>query len=186
MQQREKIVHQAYGRVLEVGLGSGLNLPYYAAKNVSKLWGIDSSAVMIEMAQSRARSLNFEVEFINRPAEDIPLETNSIDTVLVTYTICTIVDVNKAIREMARVLKPDGRLLFCEHGVAPDLAVHRLQNCINPVWKRLGGGCHINRDIPKLIEQGGFIIEELKSMYITGWRPASYNYWGRAKLQTIF
>jgi len=180
MRQREKIVPFARGRVLEIGLGSGLNLPYYDAKKVSKLWGLDPSAKMIKMAEARAGSVAFDVEFIVLPGEAIPLESSSVDTVLVTYTLCTILDVHRALLEMARVLKPDGELIFCEHGAAPDASVRRWQNCINPVWKHIGGGCHLNREIPALIEQGGFEIKELNASYIPGWRPASYNYWGRA------
>jgi ubiquinone/menaquinone biosynthesis C-methylase UbiE len=184
MRQRDKVVPLAHGRVLEVGLGSGLNLPYYDASKVSKLWGLDPSPEMVKMAEERARSVDFEVEFINLPGETIPLETSSVDTVLVTYTLCTIVEVDRAIQEMARVLKPTGELVFCEHGTAPDASVRRWQNRINPVWKRVGGGCHLNREIPTLIEQGGFRIKEMKAMYIPGWRPVSYNYWGTATLPT--
>ena len=180
MRQREKIVPRAQGAVLEVGLGSGLNFPYYDASKVTKVWGLDPSPEMIKMAEQKARSVAFDVEFISLPGEAIPLETNSVDTVLVTYTLCTIVDVGRAIEEMARVLKPDGELVFCEHGVAPDASVRRWQNLINPVWKNVGGGCHLNRKIPTLIEQGGFRIKEMNEMYIPGWRPASYNYWGIA------
>ena len=183
MRQRQKIVPLARGRVLEVGLGSGLNFPYYDASQVSKVWGLDPSPEMIEMAGKRARAVNFEVDFLPLTGEEIPLETNSADTVLVTYTLCTIADVDRAMQEMARVLKPDGELIFCEHGVAPELSVRRLQNCINPVWKRIGGGCHLNREIPALIERGGFRIREMQAMYIPGWRPASYNYWGTATLK---
>ena len=182
MRQREKVVPLARGRVLEIGLGSGLNLPYYDANKVSKLLGLDPSPEMIKMAEKQARSVNFDVEFIPSSGESIPLETDSIDTVLVTYTLCTIQDVIQALQETARVLKPSGELIFCEHGIAPHASVRRWQNCINPVWKCFGGGCHLNRDIPKLIEQGGFIIKEIHSMYIPGWRPVSYNYWGRAAL----
>jgi ubiquinone/menaquinone biosynthesis C-methylase UbiE len=181
-QQREKIVPLARGRVLEVGLGTGLNLPYYDACKVSKLWGLEPSPEMIRKAETRARSVNFEVEFIVMPGETIPLETNKVDTVLVTYTLCTIINVIQALQEMARVLKPGGQLIFCEHGAAPDASVRRWQNCLDPVWKCVGGGCHLNREIPALIEQGGFRIKELNAMYIQGWRPASYNYWGIATL----
>jgi ubiquinone/menaquinone biosynthesis C-methylase UbiE len=183
MRQRQKIVPLARGRVLEIGLGSGLNFPYYDTRKVSKVWGLDPSPEMLEMAEERASSVNFEVDFIPLPGEEIPLETNSADTVLVTYTLCTIADVDRAIQEMARVLKPDGELIFCEHGIAPEVRVRRLQNCINPVWKRIGGGCHLNRKIPELIEQGGFKIRKMQARYIPGWRPASYNYWGTATLK---
>jgi ubiquinone/menaquinone biosynthesis C-methylase UbiE len=180
MLQREKIVPLARGRVLEVGVGSGLNLPYYDAGKVSKLWGLDPSPEMLRRAEARARSVGFEVAFIALPGEDIPLEDSSVDTVLVTYTLCTIADVDRTLKEMARVLKPGGEMIFCEHGAAPTASVRRWQNVINPAWKLLGGGCHLNREIPKLIEQGGFRIETLEASYIPGWRPASYNYWGTA------
>jgi ubiquinone/menaquinone biosynthesis C-methylase UbiE len=180
MRQREKIVPLARGKVLEIGSGSGLNFPYYDANKVSKVWGLDPSPEMIEMAGARADAVSFEVEFIRLPGEEIPLQAHSVDTVLVTYILCTIPDVNRVFQEMARVLKPGGELIFCEHGAAPDVGVRRLQDCINPIWKCVGGGCHLNREIPKLIERGGFKIKEMESMYIPGWRPASFNYWGTA------
>jgi len=167
---------------LEVGLGTGLNLPYYDARKVKKVWGLDPSSKMIERAKKKVRSVNFEVELIGTSAEEIPLETNSVDTVVVTYTLCTIIDIDLAIKEMARVLNPSGKLIFCEHGAAPDIRVRRFQNFINPAWSLVGGGCHLNREIPELIERGGFRIKELKAKYIPGWRPASFNYWGTAEL----
>lgn len=184
MRQREKVIPLARGRVLEVGLGTGLNLPFYDASKVTKVWGLDPSPEMIDRAKERARAVNFEVELIGLSGEEIPLETSSVDTVVVTYTLCTIIDVDRAIKEMARVLKPAGELIFCEHGAAPDASVLRLQNCINPIWKRVGGGCHLNREIPELIEQGGFKFKSMNAMYIPGWRPASFNYWGTAELTT--
>jgi len=184
MRQREKVVPLACGSVLEVGLGTGLNLPFYDASKVNKVWGLDPSPEMLDRAKEKARSVNFDVELIGFPGEEIPLENNSVDTVVVTYTLCTIIDVDRAIKEMARVLKPAGELIFCEHGAAPDVSVRRLQNCINPVWKRIGGGCHLNRAIPEIIAHGGFRIKVLKAMYIPGWRPASFNYWGTAELAT--
>ena len=129
MRQREKVVPLARGRVLEVGLGTGLNLPFYDAGKVNKLWGLDPSPEMTDRAKARARAVSFEVEVIGLSGEEIPLETSSVDTVVVTYTLCTIIDVNRAIKEMARVLKPAGELIFCEHGAAPDASVRRLQNC---------------------------------------------------------
>ncbi len=180
MRQREKVVPRARGRVLEIGIGSGLNLPYYDSANVSKVWGLDPSPKMTQMARRTASSLPFEVEFIGLPGDEIPLEDSSVDTVVVTYTLCTIPDTTPALRQMSRVLRPGGELIFCEHGAAPDSAVRRWQNLINPIWKRLGGGCNLNRPIPALIEAGGFRIKSLETMYIPGWRPASFNYWGTA------
>jgi ubiquinone/menaquinone biosynthesis C-methylase UbiE len=180
MRQREKVVPRARGRVLEVGIGSGLNLPFYDSTKVSKVWGLDPAPEMTRMAERAARSLPFEVEFIGLPGDEIPLEDNSIDTVLVTYTLCTIPDTAPALRQMSRVLRPGGELIFCEHGAAPDASVRRWQDRLNPIWKRLGGGCNLNRPIPALIEAGGFRINSLDTMYIPGWRPASFNYWGTA------
>ncbi len=180
MRQREKVVPHARGRVLEVGIGSGLNLPLYDSANVTKVWGLDPTPEMTRIAERAARSLPFEVEFIGLPGEEIPLEDGSVDTVVVTYTLCTIADTIAALRQMSRVLRPGGELVFCEHGAAPDLSVRRWQDRLNPVWKRIGGGCNLNRAIPAVIEAGGFRIKNMDTMYIPGWRPASFNYWGTA------
>ena len=180
MREREALVPLAWGRVLEIGIGSGLNLPYYDAGKVTRLWGLEPSPEMTRMAEKAARSVSFDVEFIGLPGEEIPLEDDSVDTVLMTYTLCTIPDTEPALRQMARVLKPGGELIFCEHGAAPDPGVRRWQDRINPIWKRLGGGCHLNRAIPNLIKQGGFRINEIHTDYLPGWRPASFNYRGRA------
>lgn len=180
MRQRAKVVPRAHGRVLEIGIGSGLNLPYYDSTKVSKVWGLDPSPEMIRMARRAATSLPFEVEFIGLPGDEIPLEDSSIDTVVMTYTLCTIADTEPALRQISRVLRPGGELVFCEHGAAPDESVRRWQDRLNPMWKRFGGGCNLNRPIPALIEAGGFRIKSLDTMYIPGWRPASFNYWGAA------
>jgi ubiquinone/menaquinone biosynthesis C-methylase UbiE len=180
MRQRAKVVPRAHGRVLEIGIGSGLNLPYYDGAKVSKLWGLDPSPEMTRMAKRAADSLPFEVEFIGLPGDEIPLEDHSVDTVVVTYTLCTIPDTTPALRQISRVLRPDGELIFCEHGAAPDASVRRWQDRLNPIWKRLGGGCNLNRPIPAVIEAGGFRINSLDTMYLPGWRPASFNYWGTA------
>lgn len=180
MLQREKVVPLARGRVLEIGIGSGLNLPYYDASKVTRLWGLEPSPEMTRMAEKAARSVRFDVEFIGLPGEEIPLEDDSVDTVLMTFTLCTIPDTEPALRQMARVLKPGGKLIFCEHGAAPDPSVRRWQDRINPFWKVFAGGCNLNRAIPNLIRQGGFRINEIHNMYLPGWRPASFNYWGSA------
>lgn len=180
MRQRAKVVPRAHGRVLEIGIGSGLNLPYYDSAKVSKVWGLDPSPEMTQMARRAAALLPFEVEFIGLPGDEIPLEDSSIDTVVVTYTLCTIPDTAPALRQISRVLRPGGELVFCEHGAAPDASIHRWQDRLNPMWKRIGGGCNLNRPIPALIEAGGFRIKSLDTMYIPGWRPASFNYWGAA------
>ncbi|HSA69431.1 MAG TPA: methyltransferase domain-containing protein [Burkholderiales bacterium] len=181
--QREKVVPMARGRVLEIGVGSGLNLAYYDPGKVSRLFGLDPSAEMIAKAKRAARSSSLEIEFLNAQAESIPLESKSVDTVLVTYSLCTIPQTEPALKEMRRVLRSGGRLVFCEHGLAPDPNVRKWQDRITPFWRRFAGGCHLNRDIPALIEQGGFRIEDMESMYLPGWRPATFNYWGTAERQ---
>ena len=180
MRQREKLVPLASGCVLEVGMGSGLNLPFYDARRVTKVWGLEPSPEMSKMASAAVEAVAFDVEFVSAGGEQIPLDSESFDTVLMTFTLCTIPDAERALREIARVLKRGGQLLFCEHGAAPDAGVRRWQNRINPLWRRLAGGCHLNRDIPGLIRRGGFEITRMDTMYIPGWRPASFNYWGAA------
>ena len=178
--QRQKVVPQAEGRVLEVGIGSGLNLPFYDPARVEKLWGLEPAPEIRRMAEKAAAGAPFPVEFIDLPGETIPLEPGSVDTVVITYTLCTIPDAVRALHEMRRVLKPGGQLLFAEHGRAPDASVRRWQDRLTPIWKRIGGGCHLNRDIPKLLEQGGFAIDRLETMYLPGPRPMTFNYWGAA------
>ena len=180
MRQREKLVPLASGRVLEVGMGSGLNLPFYDARRVTKVWGLEPSPEMSKMASAAVEAVAFDVEFVSAGGEQIPLDSESFDTVLMTFTLCTIPDAERALREIARVLKRGGQLLFCEHGAAPDAGIRRWQNRIDPLWRRLAGGCHLNRDIPGLIRRGGFEITRMDTMYIPGWRPASFNYWGAA------
>ena len=178
--QRRKVVPSARGRVLEVGIGSGHNLPLYDTNRVEHLWGIDPSPEMWGLARERARELSFDVEFVEASAEQMPLEDDSADTVMVTYSLCTIPDAAAALGEIRRVLRSDGQLIFCEHGLAPDQQVSRWQNRLQPIWGRLAGGCHMNRAIPELIEAGGFEIQELETMYIPGPRIMSFNYWGTA------
>jgi ubiquinone/menaquinone biosynthesis C-methylase UbiE len=170
--QREKVVPLAVGRVLEVGIGSGLNLPFYAADKVQHVWGLDPSKNSRALAQQAAAQAEFAVEFIEATAEKIPLDDSSADTVLDTYTLCSIGEILPALKEMRRVLKPGGQLIFCEHGIAPDEAVRR--------WKRLSGGCNLNLPIPSLLKQAGFRIQAMDTMYIPGWKPACFNYWGTA------
>jgi ubiquinone/menaquinone biosynthesis C-methylase UbiE len=178
--QRMKIVPLAEGRVLEVGVGSGLNFPFYDPAKVTKVWGLDPSRELVGVAAEKATTVPFDVSLIFGGAEHIPLESRSVDTVVMTYSLCSIPRSLPSLREMARVLKEGGRLVFCEHGLAPDPAVRRWQRWINPVWRRLGGGCHLDRDVPALIEEAGFRIQGLETMYLPGWRWANFNYWGSA------
>ena len=178
--QREKVVPLAEGEVLEIGMGSGLNLPYYDTDKVQKVWGLEPSEGMRKLARNRIRDSTIDLEMIDLPGEEIPLDAHSVDTVLVTYTLCTIPDAHRALRGMHRVLRPGGKLLFCEHGIAPDAGVRKWQNRINPIWGRFAGGCNINRDIPRILESSGFCVVHDERMYIPGIRALSYNYWGSA------
>ncbi len=178
--QREKVVPLAEGRVLEVGVGSGLNFPHYDRERVVSVVAVDPSAEMLRMAESTVAGAPVDVDLVQAGAEDLPVESSSIDTVLVTYTLCTIPDVFPALAEMARVLAPGGRLLFCEHGLAPDASVAWWQRKLNPAWRAVGGGCNLGRNIPDLIRRGGFRITGMETMYLPGWKPASFNYRGIA------
>jgi len=153
--QRAKIVPLAAGRVVEIGIGSGLNLPHYDAQKVSSITGIDPDEAIWKRSKKRREACTIPIERLGLSGETIPLEDKSADTVLVTYSLCTIPDSVKALKEMKRILKPNGQLLFCEHGKAPDAKVARMQNRIDPVWKRLAGGCHSGRDIPQLFHAAG-------------------------------
>ena len=179
--QREKIVPRAYGDVLEIGIGGGLNLPYYDRENVRKIFGLEPSDGMRRSAAKNIAASGLDVELIDLPGEQIPLDDNSVDSVLVTYTLCTIPDAVTALQGMRRVLKPNGRLFFCEHGKAPDDDVHKWQNRLNTGWRFFAGGCNMNRDIPALLRDGGFDIEDDNRMYIPGVRALSYNFWGAAR-----
>ena len=180
MRQREKVVPLARGRVLEIGIGTGLNIPFYDVKTVDHIWGLEPSAEMWAIAQKNARAHHLDVEFVQSEAESIPLDNNCADTVMMTYTMCTIPDIDAALGEFRRVLKPGGKLIFCEHGTAPDESVRRWQNRLNPIWKSFAGGCNLNRPVPLLLERCGFRSGDLKTMYLPGWKPASFNYWGTA------
>lgn len=179
--QRALVVPQASGDVLEVGIGSGLNLPFYDRSKVRRIVGVDPSAELLEKARQRVGSL--PVELVQAGAEQLPLEDASIDTVLLTFTLCTIPEVETALQQMRRVLKPGGTLLFCEHGRAPDAAVQRWQDRLNPVWKRCFGGCHINRDIAALLRGSGLRIERIDGDYLPDVpRIAGFRSLGSARL----
>lgn len=179
--QRGKVVPLASGRVLEIGIGSGLNLPFYAPGRVDHLWGLDPSRENWALSEGARAPVDFAVEFLEAAAETIPLDDASADCVLMTYTLCTLPAVRPALEEMRRVLKPGGALIFCEHGAAPDAAVRRWQDRLNPLWRRVAGGCNLNRAAPDLLRQGGFTLQMLETGYIPGWKPASFNYWGVAR-----
>ena len=179
--QREKVVPLATGDVLEVGFGSGLNLPWYDPAKVRRIWALEPAPGMRKLAQKNIEASGLEVELIDLPGEEIPLDPDSVDSVVITYTLCTIPDVHAALAGVRRVLRPGGRLFYCEHGKAPDAGVHAWQNRLNPAWRRFAGGCNMNRDIPALLNDAGFEIEEDNRMYVPGIRALSYNFWGAAR-----
>ncbi len=181
--QREKIVPRAAGDILEIGFGSGLNLPYYDRDKVRRIWGLEPSEGMRRIAAAPIKDSGLEIELIDLPGEEIPLDDNCVDTVLITYTLCTIPEVARALDGMRRVLKPDGQLLFCEHGKAPDAKVAKWQERLNPAWKKFAGGCNMNRDIPAILAAAGFDIQDDNRMYIPGLKSLSYNYWGAATIR---
>jgi len=178
---REVWIARARGDVLEVGIGSGLNLPFYPPE-VRKVYGVDPSLELQRKARERAAGKPMKVEFFLQSAEaPLPLAEKSIDTVVVTWTLCSIPNVSDALCEMRRVLKPDGRLIFIEHGRSPDARVAQWQNRLTPAWKRIGGGCHLNRKVDDLLGAAGFYIAELKTCYLPGPRPMTYTYQGVAQ-----
>ena len=179
--QRAKIVPLAKGRVLEIGIGSGLNLPHYNSAQVSTVIGVDPDAHIWARSESRRAAADFPIERIGLSGEDIPMESESADTVVVTYSLCTIPDPVKALREMRRILKPGGDILFCEHGRAPDASVAKWQGRMDPLWSKISGGCHTGRDIPNLLTEAGLETVELHQQYIPGPKVLAYNYWGRAR-----
>jgi ubiquinone/menaquinone biosynthesis C-methylase UbiE len=177
---RERVVSGAAGQVLEVGIGSGINLQYYSDR-AEHVIGLDPSAKLLEMAAEANRRSALTVELVKGSAETIPVEDRTIDTVLTTWTLCSIPDVNRALSEMRRVLKPNGRLLFVEHGLSPDDKVRRWQNRLNPIWRRVTGGCNLNRPVTHLIEVAGFRIEHVDTGYMKGPRPMTFMYEGSAR-----
>lgn len=180
--QRKKVVPLAEGKILEVGIGSGLNLPFYNKSKIEEIWGIDPSEELNAMAKKVAIKEDINVNFITSSAEDIPFPNDYFDTVLITYTMCTIPSVLQANKEIKRVLKSSGKMIFCEHGVSPDENIKKWQKRLNSIWGKIAGGCNINRNIPMLIKSSGFKIVEMDEMYLPKTpRIAGYNYWGYAK-----
>jgi len=177
--QRMKVIPQARGRVLEVGIGTGLNMPYYDRDRVKTIVGVDPSLRMHRLARKQIQRAGFEVRLVGLSAEKLPLEDASFDTVVSTYTLCTIPDPVAALREMRRILVPGGKLLFSEHGRAPDAAVLKWQTRLQPYWSKFAGGCLLDRDIPALLAEAGFTAD-LQSRYIPGPKLLSYHYWGAA------
>ncbi|MBL6958624.1 MAG: class I SAM-dependent methyltransferase [Rhodospirillales bacterium] len=177
--ERHQLVPQARGTVLEVGIGSGLNLPFYDS-SVSRLYGLDPSPELRRMAEKRAIHAPFPVDFLGTVAEEIPLASDSTDTVLTTWTLCSVDEPDRALAEMRRVLRPDGRLIFIEHGRSPEASVSRWQHRLDPIWTRFAGGCRLTRPMDELIRQAGFRLARQETGYIPGPRLLSYHYRGIA------
>ncbi|MDP1540971.1 MAG: class I SAM-dependent methyltransferase [Moraxellaceae bacterium] len=183
MGQRAKLVPLAYGNVLEIGIGTGLNLEFYDATRVQKIVGVDPAAEMHPLAAKRAKAITIPVETVALELEQVAAPEHSFDSIVCTFTLCTIPDPVAALKEMRRVLKPNGVLLFCEHGLAPDLTVQRWQQRITPWWKPFAGGCHLDRDVYKVLSDGGFTITEVSSQYLKGPRAWTYVTRGQAVIK---
>ncbi|MCZ7566116.1 MAG: class I SAM-dependent methyltransferase [Burkholderiales bacterium] len=177
---RAELVPQARGQVLEIGIGSGLNLPHYGPA-VERLYGLDPSARLLALARKRSRAGEFPVEFLERSAEAIPLADRSVDTVVCTFTLCSVPDPGAALNEMRRVLRADGTLLYAEHGLAPEPAVQRWQRRLNRYWRPLSGGCNMDRKMDALIAAAGFRMSEASAGYVKGPRVLAYVFAGRAE-----
>jgi len=179
--QRRLVVPRATGRVLDIGFGSGLNLPHYDRSRVAWVWALEPSAPMRALAAPRIAAAGLEVRLLDSPAEDLPLPDASVDSIVVTYSLCTIADATSALLQMRRVLRPGGMLLFSEHGAAPDAGVRRWQDRLDGVWGRCAGGCHLNREVAAMIVAAGFRMDWVDSAYLPGTpRFAGFNTWGAA------
>ncbi len=176
---RQRIGKAASGRVLDVGIGSGLNLPFYGGQT-ERVFGIDPSSELLRFAEERARMTSTPVELLRGSGEALPIDDKSIDTVVVTFTLCTVTNAATVLAEVRRVLRPGGRLLFAEHGRAPEAGVARWQDRLTPVWRRLAGGCHLNRKPDDLIRSAGFRLDSLETGYLKGPRPMVFVYAGSA------
>jgi ubiquinone/menaquinone biosynthesis C-methylase UbiE len=176
---RREVVGAAAGRVLEVGVGSGLNFSFYG-KQVEIVFGIDPSPRLLAIARRRADVAGLQAELLLGSATAIPLADSTIDTVVMTWALCSITDPLAALREMRRVLKPDGTLLFVEHGLSPEPGIERWQHRLTPIWCHIAGGCHLDRKMDDLIRSAGFDLIDLRTEYASGPRPMTYMYLGRA------
>ena len=178
--KRKMIVPLATGNVLEIGIGAGNNLPHYDESKVNHLTAIDPLEELWKKRAVDLTQLSFEVEYIKGKAEHIPAGDASFDTVVTTFTLCSVDDIHSTLKEIHRVLKPGGKLLYSEHGKSPDRGTEYWQNLVNPLWRRISGGCNLNRDIPGLMKEYGFETNDMTTQYMPGWRLTSYSYWGSA------
>ena len=179
--QREKVVPLCKGIVLEIGSGSGLNFPFYKTSKVKNIYALEPDKEMIELARQETKKCPVEISFLQEYAERISLKDNSVDTILLTYSLCTIPDPMSALKEMKRVLRSNGCLVYCEHGMAPESSIRKWQNRLNPINSYFSGGCNLNRNITQLITESGFKIQKSETMYLPGTtKLIGYNYWGTA------
>ena len=178
---RSELIPSAEGKVLEVGMGSGLNLPHY--DGISGLIGLEPSEELQNLAQDMLIQTHFPSEMLTGSAEDIPLESNTFDTVVMTWTLCSVTDPVGALSEIKRVIKPGGKVIFAEHGKSPDQNIRKLQKTLNPLWSRIAGGCQLNREIVDLYESSGFKFKSMERGYLEGPKFATYNYRGVAALR---
>ena len=177
---RRRLLAAAEGQVLEIGVGSGVNLPLYG-DTISRVIGLDPSRPLLAIARRSEPQRGLRLALLEGSAEAIPLDRHSVDTVVTTWTLCSIPDVSRALAEVRRVLKPSGRLLFVEHGRSPDASVRNWQDRLTPIWRRIAGGCHLNRPVAQIVEDAGFRIEQLQMAYMAGPKPLTYMYEGRAR-----
>lgn len=179
--QREKVVPLCKGIVLEIGSGSGLNFPFYKTSKVKNIYALEPDKEMLELARQETKKCPVEISFLQEYAERISLKDNSVDTILLTYSLCTIPDPMSALKEMKRVLKSNGCLVYCEHGMDPESSIRKWQNRLNPINSYFSGGCNLNRDITRLITESGFKRRKSETMYLPGTtKLVGYNYWGTA------
>lgn len=179
-ERRERLVPKAHGAALEIGIGSGLNLPFYDRSRLQRLSAVDPSAELLAMAQKKARRLKMDVELVQQSAERLPFPNATFDCALLTWTLCSIADAPAALAEIRRVLKPGGELFFVEHGLAPDPGVARWQRRVTPLWRAVAGGCHLDRPVDRLV-RGVFPSLELDTFYLEGPRILTHTYEGCAR-----
>jgi ubiquinone/menaquinone biosynthesis C-methylase UbiE len=178
---RRRIVPLSQGNVLEIGVGPGVNFEHYDPAKVNKLYALEPNQGMVRLAEQQRRRTKLDIEFLDLPGERIPLKDGTVDTVVSTFTFCTIPGVVEAIRGIGRVLRPGGRLIFFEHGLSPDPRVRRWQERLEPFLYRVFEGCHVTRDIPALITEAGFQIEQMETAYLTQFpKSLAYCWWGTA------
>jgi SAM-dependent methyltransferase len=178
---RERIVPLAEGNVLEIGVGPGVNFVHYDPEKVSKIYALEPNPGMLRRAEKQRRKINLDIEFLDLPGERIPLTDGSVDTAVSTFSLCTIPGVGEAIAGISRILKPGGKFIFFEHGLSPDASVQKWQKRTEPLFRWAFEGCHVTRDIPDLLEKGGFAIESLNAGYVSPFpKSGSYCWWGVA------